>query len=96
VSNASPAREDGFATGYEQLRRGALEGRTAGGQFGLVVLLREGVAAWIVHAATSRTAPRATTPDRPSRSALIPDNVHAAISHVLVNMVMTARKENCV
>lgn len=36
-----------LAAAYEQLRNGVLDGAGAGSHFGLVVLLREGVAAWL-------------------------------------------------
>ena len=47
---AGPIAEHGFATEYEQLRRGVLDGEAPTRHFGLVILMREGVAAWMAHA----------------------------------------------
>lgn len=94
---ADPTRECSFAMGYEQLRRRMLEGATAGGCFGLVILLREGVAAWMAHARSSpppAVAP-ATSNDHPSAMVLIASDVHTDMAHVLANMVMTIHEERC-
>lgn len=51
---------------YERLRQGVLEGHTVAGPFGLAILLREGVAAWVAcHDAAPVTPTRATTQPQP-------------------------------
>jgi len=87
-----------FATAYEQLRTGALAGVGTGSHFGLVVLLREGVAAWIASAPAQsvtetparkeRPVPRAATP-------LVDDGIHAAMVAILANMVTAIPEEKC-
>jgi hypothetical protein len=73
-----------------------LEDATEGGHFGLVILLREGVAAWMTHAKSSRPPALPTMlEDRPSVTALIAGDVHADMARVLANMVMTTHEERC-
>lgn len=87
-----------FATSYEKLRRGALEGGAVGGHFGLVILLREGVAAWMGHAATQApTVPRVAAKDACTVVPPIPDALRADVAIVLANMVMTppTHEERC-
>ena len=73
-------------TAYEQLRAHVLEATTAG-VFGLIVLMREGVAAWLAHAApppaatTHAKEPLAATPS-------VSDDIHADMICVLANMAM--------
>lgn len=78
-----------FASDYEKLRSGALEDGAVGGHFGLVILMREGVAAWMGHAPTQ--APTVTgVPAKDACTAVppIPDALRADIALVLANMVM--------
>jgi len=66
-----------------------LEGTSAGGHFGLVILLREGVAAWMAHASAfpvARTAP--TKAARPMPASVISDEIHTDMVAVLANMAM--------
>jgi hypothetical protein len=49
------------AAAYEQLRRGVLQGPPLGGHFGLILLMREGVAAWIDRGVTGFTPQAAST-----------------------------------
>lgn len=93
---ADPTSECRLAIGYEQLRSGALEGRAASGHFGLVILLREGVAAWMTHASPQPTIDaRATAKERPAAAPLIPDDLRADMARVLASMVMTTPEERC-
>lgn len=93
---ADPTSECRLAIGYEQLRSGALEGRIAGGHFGLVILLREGVAAWITHASPQPTpVVRAGAKERDPPALLIPDDLRADMARVLASMVMTTSEERC-
>jgi hypothetical protein len=86
----------GFASDYERLRSRVLEGAVSDGHFGLVILLREGVAAWMTHAsARPATVMRTYAEDRPSASTRIADNVHADMIVVLASMVMTTHEETC-
>jgi hypothetical protein len=95
VTFADPASTNSFAIGYELLRSGALEDGAAGGHFGLVILLREGVAAWMTHAPSQpTTVVRVTAKDRPAAAALIADGLRADMVLVLASMVMTAEERS--
>ena len=78
-------------TAYEQLRAHVLEGTTAG-VFGLIVLMREGVVAWLSHA----TAPPMATShvkDPIAATPIVPDDIHADVICVLANMAMAISQE---
>ncbi len=74
---------------YEQLRQRVLAGNVIGNRFGLIWLLREGLAAWVSHCATlpasfdplSQPASRAAAPR-------LPDPIHSSVVNVLVGMVL--------
>lgn len=76
---------------YERLRRDVLAATRSSG-LGLVVLMREGVAAWLVQAATpsmtitSITEPIAVPPT-------VPGDVQADVISVLANMAMAISQE---
>jgi len=77
---------------YEQLRSHRLAGSPGGPHFGLVVLLREGIAAWIERRATclGLAAPSAT---RPVPGSLRCEQLHAEIVHVLADIALQGRGE---
>lgn len=81
---------DGCVTAYEALRTQVLTGSTAGSHTGLLVLLQQGVAAWIGRrSACSSPGPaaaRATTP-------IGGDEIHAAIVRVLASMALAGQQE---
>jgi len=81
-----------FAADYEQLRRGVLQGTTAVSQFGLIILVREGVASWMQHA----SAPRVMQKRRPTTAPVVSEDSHADLVAVLTNMVLASTQENCV
>jgi hypothetical protein len=92
----SAAIDRDLATAYEQLRNRVLEGAAGGGPFGLVILLREGVAAWMARAVTCpATLVRGAANDRPSATPLVADGVRSDLVAVLASMVMTTRQERC-
>jgi len=98
LSSSEPAASAGceIAEDYEQLRNSVLEGGNPSGCGGLVILLREGIAAWMVHAST-RPATIAV-PGAESRHAPAPDlanSVDADLIAVLASMVMASAKERC-
>lgn len=87
-----------FAAAYEELRTGALASVSPGSHFGLIVLLHEGVAAWIATASTQSAteAPaRKETLVAPAAAPLIGDGIHAAMVAVLANMVTPVHQEKC-
>ncbi len=77
-------------TRYERLR-GHVLGGTATGGFGMVVLMREGVAAWLAHATALPVA--ITHLKDPIATPLVPDDIHADVVRVLANMAMAISPE---
>ena len=80
------------AAAYEQLRHHVRTGSSPGGHVGLVLLLREGVAAWLERSASG------VTPAGPSIVAAVAPAVpfpqlQAGIVAVLADMVWTTRQE---
>ncbi|MGH8578015.1 MAG: hypothetical protein ACREXJ_14125, partial [Gammaproteobacteria bacterium] len=74
---------------YEALRAHVLTGSTAGSHAGLVVLLRQGVAAWMARcSACSSPAPAAAHTATP----LVGDEIHAAIVRVLASMALAGQQ----
>jgi hypothetical protein len=77
LSGAASSTCCDFAADYEQLRSDVLEGASTGRHFGLVILLREGVAAWMAHAsARPATITGGTPKDRSMASALSRTDPH--------------------
>ncbi len=77
-------------TAYEALRSHVLAGAGAGIHAGLIVLLRQGVAAWMARrlacACAVPTASHASTP-------LVGEEIHAAIVRVLASMALASQQE---
>jgi hypothetical protein len=73
-----------------------LERATVNGHFGRVVLLREGVAAWMAHASTPPPVSRNVANERPPPDApLLSDALRNDMARVLASMVVTTREERC-
>ena len=82
------------AAAYEQLRRDVLQGSPHRGHAGLILLMREGVAAWIACGVTSVTPEAAsTTVDRVMTTPTLSPALHASIVDVLVHIALTTRAE---
>jgi hypothetical protein len=76
---------------YEELRGLALGGSPCSGRFGLVVLLREGLAAWLAQPSIGLVSAAVRTPAQPDWHAQIPlvsDEIHAGVVRVMANMVL--------
>ena len=79
---------------YEHLRRHVLQGSPHGGHVGVILLMREGVTAWIDRGVTGFTPVAPSTP--PDRAVPFPDvspPLHAGIVDVLVSIALTTREE---
>ncbi len=91
---AATLREDhSTVAAYEQLRTQVLEGAPFGGHFGLIVLLREGVAAWIARRSVC------STPTQPATGShhgwvtpRLDDADQASIVRVLASMAMQTER----
>lgn len=82
------------AAAYEQLRRDVLQGSPHGGHVGLILLMREGVTAWIDRGVTGVTPEAASTNvDRVVVIPAVSPTLHDGIVDVLVNIALTTREE---
>ena len=77
---------------YERLRRHVLTAAPGGGCFGLAVLLREGVAAWIEHCAASPLPAPLAGLDTVPCSAIAPP-LHAGIVQILASIALNRIQE---
>lgn len=94
MTSATTAPGDGDRSQalYEELRGQAIAGSAAGGRLGLVVLLREGVAAWLARRSScSDWVETAAPADRRAGAALVSDQVQAGMIRVLASMVLGDR-----
>jgi hypothetical protein len=88
ASPAAPNGRDLGVAGYEELRRRVLAGATFGGHFGLVLLLREGLAAWMARRSAGAAAVEAADPERRGAAPLVSDESQAAVVRVLASMAL--------
>jgi hypothetical protein len=80
---------DSSRVAYEELRGLAVTGSPFNGRLGLVVLLREGLAAWFaLRLVGSDPARTPVQPDRRAQAPLVSDEIHASVVHVLASMVL--------
>ena len=77
---------------YEELRRHAVERQILAGRFGLAVLLRQGLAAW-VEQWSKVPAPLPTPSVEISRPSPLPDGTSADVIHVLAAMALGHMQE---
>jgi len=77
---------------YEQLRRHVLTALPGGGRFGLAVLLREGVAAWIEHCAAN-PLPASPTGLGPVPCSAIAPPLYAGIVQILASITLNRIQE---
>lgn len=78
---------------YEELRNHVLAGAGYGSPFGLILLLREGIAAWMDRA-SARWVPAASShPDRPGAAPMVSDEIRVGIARVLASMALAGRGE---
>ena len=94
VFDAATSDGNSPVAAYEELRSHIRSGSAFGSHLGLMLLLREGVAAWM---ARGRVCPaQGEPPPSPERSAVAPvatDEIHAGIVRVLANMALAGRGE---
>lgn len=94
VPPATTGAQSASSASYEELRRRVLAGTALGGSFGLVVLLREGVVAWM-GGLGSRSVSVDPTASSDQRAAPLPvsNEIHAGIVRVLASMALSGRQE---
>lgn len=78
-----------ISVAYEQLRSRVLAGSTSGDQLGLVLMMREGTAAWMARRSTSTIRSEARVVGPEHRSTPLPlDDFHVAVVRVLASMAL--------
>ena len=89
VCATTPTGTDPSVAAYENLRRLVLAGAAFTHHFGLVLLLREGLVAWMSRCATSaHLSEPAVAAQPPAAAPNVFDEIHASVVHVLVGMVL--------
>ena len=85
--SAAATPGDTVVGAYEELRRRVLAGAPFGGHVGLVVLLREGIVAWMICGSAGAAPVEAANAERRGAAPLV-DEIHAAVVRVLVSMAL--------
>jgi len=93
AAHAAPTGDDVFGAPYEALRHRVLTGAAFGGAGGLVVLLRDGLAAWMARGSAGAAAVEAVGPARRGAAPIVSDALHAAVVRVLASMALADLKE---
>ena len=89
---ASQQNASAHVVRYEELRRHAAERQILAGRFGLAVLLRQGLAAW-VEQWSKMPAPRPAPSAEKARPSPLPDDTSAEVIHVLAAMALSHLQE---
>jgi hypothetical protein len=85
---------DAAARAYEELRDHILANSSGGQRYGLILLLREGVAAWLERRITvESTAANITQPHACASKSLLADPLQAELVSVLASIALSDRKE---
>ena len=90
---AATGGADALGAAYEQLRHWGVAGAapgTHGTPFGLVLLLRAGIAGWMAQHAAGATA---LAPHRPVAAPLPSGELHAGVVRVLASIALAHRAE---
>ena len=83
---SAPSGDRTVETAYEQLRRSVFDS-TFGAHFGRVLMMREGIAAWMAHGATCTAAPCVRDAE-PPKASLAFDPFNAGVVQVLASMAL--------
>ena len=89
---ATGAGHDTTVAGYEDLRHHVVAGAATGGHVGLVLILREGIAAWLSRRPSCAAAsPPTAQPDRHG-ARVVGDAIQAELVRVLASMALAGRE----
>jgi hypothetical protein len=85
---------DAAARAYEELRDHMLAGFSGGQHYGLILLLREGVVAWLERRITTESiAANITQPHACASKSLLAEPLQAELVSVLAGIALSDRKE---
>ena len=91
---ATQSKSELSVAAYEHLRRLVLAGTVFSSHFGLILLRREGLAAWISRGATwSAPLDPAAQPEPRAAAPNLPDQIHASVVQVLASLALRGRGE---
>jgi hypothetical protein len=89
-----PFANDGAAAAYEELRGHIITGSPGGQHFGLILLLREGVAVWLERRITAESmAKKLPGPDASASKSLFSEPLQAELVSVLAGLALIDREE---
>jgi recombinational DNA repair protein (RecF pathway) len=92
--NPPASGTEGAVAAYEELRSHLLAGSPSSRHFGLILLLREGIAAWIERCAACSAPPaQSATPQRALAGPLLSEQLAVEIVRVLASIALTGREE---
>ncbi len=93
IEGVATAHHDiSLAHRYEAVRTHVLRETTSVGRGGLIVLLRQGVAAWMASSSAASTANRpVTVPARSIASPLLSDEIQASFVQVMATMALAGK-----
>jgi hypothetical protein len=95
ASDATTGGTETSVEAYEELRNHVLSGSSSSSSHsGLVLLRRQGVAAWVAQRSVCADSVQpAAVPDPHAAAPLPSDELHAGIVRVLANMALAGRQE---
>ena len=95
VADATTTGGDSSVAEYEELRSHVRAGSAFDSHLGLVLLLREGVTAWMARgsASSAQVEPTTASPERPAVAPVVTDEIHAGLVRVLANIALAGREE---
>jgi len=97
ASDTTTGGTDASVEAYEELRNHVLSGSSSmNGHSGLVLLLRQGVAAWVAQRSVGTSGTASVQPAAvpgPLAAAPLPSGLHADVVRVLANIALAGRQE---
>jgi hypothetical protein len=92
IDAAAAARDRAAAVAaYEALRDHVLTGSAVAGPVGVVLVLREGIDAWMAHRAGDAVAALRVDRDQRAPAPIVADDRHAGVVRVLACMALAVR-----
>jgi hypothetical protein len=94
ASGATTGGTETSVEAYEELRNHVLSGSSSSSHSGLVLLRRQGVAAWVAQRSVCTASVQPAAVQEPLAAAPLPSGgLHADVVRVLANMALAGRQE---
>lgn len=95
-SGPTPPTSDSSVAAYEELRTRILAGSSASGRFDVLLLIREGIAAWMTHG-SRRVVPHVLPASDPAlgvaATPAVAADIHSGLVLSLASMALANRRE---